>query len=182
MLVAINIGHGMPYRPGRGTYDPGAIAQDGTHERKWCEALCDAILPLLRVPHIIIEDYYIHLPSRINAAKATFAISLHLNASHLQASNGTEVLHWHTSARGAAEARRFAAAISQCLGTRLRHGTGALPRSLHDNGGGFLGKCIPVALILEPFFITNPSELATGTARRDQLARTIADCINTIPR
>jgi N-acetylmuramoyl-L-alanine amidase len=182
MLVAINIGHGMPFQLGMPAYDPGAVAADGTHERKWCEALYDALRPLLKVPHVVIEDYYVNLPRRINEAGATFALSLHLNASENPTSNGTEVLHWHTSTRGAAEARRFAAAIARTLGTRLRHTGGALPRTLNDNGGGFLMKTAPVALILEPFFISNPTELATGTARRAQLARTIADCIHTIPR
>jgi N-acetylmuramoyl-L-alanine amidase len=164
-------------------YDPGAVAPDGTTERKWCEALHDLIVPRLTVPFVTIEDFYANLPARANATRAQYFISLHLNSSEDPTSNGTEVLHWHTSTAGQREARRFASAIAKALGTRLRFDhTGALPRNHTHRGGGLLQKTTAVALMVESFFISNPKELAHATANRAALAAAIAHTINTLPR
>ena len=107
----------------------------------------------------------------------TAAIELHFNAASAQA-NGHEFLFFHTSAK----AHRLAAAFAESFQHRFpfsrpRAQSGLLRRSAADRGTLFLRRTPCPAVILEPFFGSNPEEWDYFSANKKLLAISYADAL-----
>ncbi len=122
------------------------------------------------------ETTYSDLPDEINAFDPDFVISLHCNAYDKSVS-GTEVLYYHTSAKGEAMARVVLRRLVACLGLRDR---GAKPKTVEDDGGPLLRYTNAPCVIAEPFFIDNDGDLATARENIEGLADAYAEAIDEI--
>lgn len=101
------------------------------------------------------------LPSKVNAASADFAVSMHLNAYKGDA-KGSEVLYWHTSRQGKALADLLQPTFTGMLGTKDR---GTRPREKYDRGWRLLRETDMPIVIAEPFFVDDQlTEMQPKTA------------------
>lgn len=105
--------------------------------------------------------------------KSDCAIELHANAYNGTAS-GSEVLYWHTSAKGKKLATDLQEAIIKVLNLPNR---GIKPLSGEDRGGGILKGTVAPTVISEPFFIDNPKDLKLAEDKMEQLGVAIANAI-----
>lgn len=112
------------------------------------------------------------LCGEINACNPNLAIELHCNSHADESISGTETLYWSRSKPGKEAAEIFQDCIAECLGLRDR-GLKKIT-SVEQRGGTFLALTDCPSLILEPFFISNPSDLAIGLKARQRLAKAIA--------
>lgn len=91
-----------------------------------------------------------------NEWHADIFCSLHINAAEDPDANGFEVLHWHTSSRGAALAELVCDLLEAAFPHRPNRGP--KPRGPGDRGATVLGATAMPAILVEPGFITNPFE------------------------
>jgi N-acetylmuramoyl-L-alanine amidase len=110
----------------------------------------------------------------VNATKADCYVELHLNASASGTATGTEMLHWHTSARSKALAQLLQDGTVAVLKLRNR---GLRSITSGKNGAGQLRKSNMPAVITEAFFIDNDADLKRGTDVMDALAEAQAEAI-----
>jgi len=172
-LICLNLGHGgkPPY------YDSGAMSDDGkTQEHLFNEK---EFVPLLEkefkargLDVVTLEQNrsFGELPSRINATNADVLISVHSN-SYSKTSTGTEVLYYSPSKRSKA--------LAEILDRKI---VGVLKLADRGAKGMFVGRGSAIlhftkmpAVILEPFFISNPNDLARVRECLPELAKAIAD-------
>lgn len=174
-LIVICIGH-HPESPG---------ARNASHnisEWDFNKPLAQMIADNVnRVKTIIMSRTTYHwteseIRSRINSQGATAVIELHANAFDRQVS-GTEMLYWHNSTRGSALAGRIQ---SEVLGALQLSNRGLKPQRIGDRGALFLAKTTPPAVICEPFFIDNDSDLRRAFDRRVALAKAYAAALDSL--
>lgn len=101
------------------------------------------------------------------------AIEFHCNAFHLPTAGGVEAL---AQTKDKAICQKLCEAVSDVLGVPVRGNAGGFKP---ENSGQHsrLGYVREGGIILELFFISNPSELAAYQAKKWPLAREIADVI-----
>jgi len=100
------------------------------------------------------------------------AIELHTNAFHDPRAGGVEVI---SLPNHKLRAQRLAASISNVLGIPLRGDRGWIDQSKSARGRlGFVNKN---GMIVEVFFISNPSELAAYKAKKWLVAEAIANAL-----
>jgi N-acetylmuramoyl-L-alanine amidase len=126
--------------------------------------------------NIIRRRTYNELPSDVNKWNPDFAISLHCNAFNKKA-NGTEVLYYHTSAKGKELAEVLQKELLNALGFNDR---GILPRGTEDRGGYLLRYTNMPCVIAEPFFIDNDAALETVQAKYTELVQAYINTIVTM--
>ena len=175
MKICINIGHG-----GKGSnYDTGAIGADSTEEHKFNR---DEFYPFLIkelkakgfiVETIIQEKNFSELPARINSINPDLILSIHSNCANGKAS-GTEVLYWKTSKKSKNLAQSIQNALVRVLKLPDR---GIQPLGYTDRGNALVRLTNAPCVILEPFFIDNPKDLATARQNLQGMARGIADSV-----
>lgn len=157
--IAIVIGH----TSGR---DKGAFSEAlGMSEFEYNFKLADELKKL--APNVFdvyssdIQNYYnrqVYLANLINPQKYDLVIELHFNSFN-DTSNGTEVLYYHDSKRGKEYAKIVSKHISELYGTKLRNSDGTKEiATKNDRGYWFLKLQSSVALLIEPFFGSNPIE------------------------
>ena len=122
---------------------------------------------------IVFRDKYRDLPSKINAKKPDFIISLHCNAFNQQAS-GTEVLYYHKSKPGHMIARVLHENLVDALELNNR---GIKPKTSEDRGGYLLRYTHAPCVIAEPFFIDNNHDLDQAKVNYEWLVKAYADSI-----
>lgn len=169
--IAIVIGHG-PLR------DKGAEnAASKVTELDWNRDLATRIVKAIagRSPvSIIHRKVEGHPPvEEVNTGMFGCCVELHLNANGGKAS-GTEMIYWLTSRRGKVLAALLLDAAVATLGLPNRGIKG--PQG-GGRGSAFLRGTNCPAVIVESFFIDNDGDLATGTAKRDALAKAYADAL-----
>ncbi len=156
MKVLLDAGHG-------GT-KPGAIGPSGIHEKdlnaqivKFLEMACQrhgwrTNLSRLHDQTVRNRDRAIHA----NQWGANVFVSVHCNAAENVMVQGHEVLHWHTSVKGAL----LANAISEALATQFpaRPARPSKPREEGDRGATVLSRTSMPAVIVECGFISNSFE------------------------
>ena len=101
------------------------------------------------------------------------AIEFHCNAFHLPTAGGVEAL---AQPKDKAICQKLCEAVSDVLGISVRGNAGGFKA---ENSGQHsrLGYVREGGIILELFFISNPTELAAYQAKKWPLAREIADVI-----
>jgi N-acetylmuramoyl-L-alanine amidase len=162
--IALIVGH-EPTRPG-------ADSLSGTTEFVWnsniaarvTNRLADSkelgLVRLWRAP-----EGYASLPGRINETGCDAAVELHFNCSDGRG-HGTEVLHWHSSRRGAMLAEVWQTMILEALGLKDR---GTKPITRGDRGWQMMAKTTMPTILVEPFFGDNAADWNTAVAKQDDL-------------
>lgn len=172
---AVVVGHSLT--------DEGACSADGSvREWSWNRPMADVIVEALRAKGrtavLVLRDEgvggYAFLPRKVNATKARCAIELHLNAFNRIAS-GTEALYWKGSVKGTLLATALQKAMVGVLSLPDR-GTKGIDSD--DRGGNLLRQTTMPTVIVEPFFIDNPSDLARGTPLRTILGLALAQAVD----
>jgi N-acetylmuramoyl-L-alanine amidase len=103
-----------------------------------------------------IAGGYSQLPAYINNLDPLFAVELHFNSASIPTANGCEMLHHHNSFKGAIVAQIFQETFTSRLSLRNR---GIKPTSRGGRGYPFLAKTKCPAIIAEPFFGSNSTEM-----------------------
>lgn len=166
--VGIVVGHSVT--------DPGAVNENGCSEFGFNAELSYMVaVELLKHgmnPIIIWRDRnYSAMPGKVNDHDVDFSIELHCNAFNTKAS-GSETLFFKNSSKSHMLAMYVQEEVTDALGL---HNRGVKPTTSDDRGGLMLVKTAKPHVILEPFFIDNPKDLAVGEARKVELAVAIAD-------
>jgi len=170
MKVALVIGHKSS--------SGGARGQDGTTEYTYNRELVYKVASFL-LEHtsvstkIVYRTEYKDLPDQINKDSPDLIVSFHCNAYNGMVS-GTEVLYYNKSSKGQHIASVLQVAMLGALGLRDR---GIKGKGAEDRGGYLLRYTKAPCVLLESFFIDNPSDLAIGVHRKEFLAKVIAEAI-----
>lgn len=159
---------------GHGDNDPGAC-RNGQVERDLMTELRDLVaIKLTEAGHHVRTDgaRWQNLPlvhALTLVPGAAWAVELHTNSNDNPAATGVEVV---SKPSDKARAQRLAKAISEALGLRLRGEGGWIDQSKTARGKlGFVGLG---GMVVEVFFISNPSDLAAYQARKWVVASAIA--------
>jgi N-acetylmuramoyl-L-alanine amidase len=169
--IALVIGHG-PVK------DTGAGSADGkTTELEWNRKFVPMVESELSkrgvktwLFHRIIER--VPPVANVNGTNAECAIEFHLNSS-TPTGTGTEMIHYAASSKG----RKLAVALQESAVSVLGLKDRGVKPPFNGRGNGFLKNTNMPAVIVESFFISNPSDLATGTAKMKQLAEAYAEAL-----
>ncbi|MGD2092792.1 MAG: N-acetylmuramoyl-L-alanine amidase [Candidatus Aminicenantes bacterium] len=126
--------------------------------------------------HRVYRQTYAALPGEINKLYPDFIVSLHCNAFNGNAS-GTEVIYYHRSKKG----KQMAEILQDYLVSHLGLPDRGIKSSIVDNRGVYLLKNTKApAVVAEPFFIDNDSDLLRAQEDLEGLAQAYANAINEI--
>ena len=107
---------------------------------------------------VVLRRTWAELPSDINVLEPDLVIAMHCNAFNTKAS-GTETLYYHRSETSKAVATVVQNEFAKSLKLPDR---GIKPITQEDRGGSLLAKTHAPAVLCEPFFIDNDSDLKVG--------------------
>jgi N-acetylmuramoyl-L-alanine amidase len=159
---------------GHSAYDPGAVAPTGETEAALMVELRDIVASKLRaLGHTVVTDggWRQNLPlanAMLLVPGSAAAIELHTNASTNPAARGVEVVSLPAQRE---LARTIARRIAHTLGITVRGQGGWIDQA--QTARGRLGFVRVGGLVVEVFFLSNPSELAAYQARKWQVASAI---------
>jgi N-acetylmuramoyl-L-alanine amidase len=170
MKVVVNTGHGGG--------DPGAVNKSlNVTEHDYCTKLTAAVVSSLRklghTAEIVVQDKrgVGMVAGACNAMNPDVVVSLHNNAAENLKATGTETLYWHTSTNG----KRLAEAVQK----RMVAAMGLPDRGVKARDNlAVLRSTKAVAIIVEPFFISNDGDYGMAVSKLPQLADAIAQGIN----
>jgi N-acetylmuramoyl-L-alanine amidase len=112
----------------------------------------------------VVANHWDALPTHINALRPDLCISFHVNSFGQAIATGSQVNYWHTSTKGRKLAQ-LAMDANSALGLAKRvDGSGLLAQSA-GRGAKLLTDTTCPTIINEPFFLSNPNDLATYHAR-----------------
>jgi N-acetylmuramoyl-L-alanine amidase len=169
MQIVITAGHGGS--------DPGAV-YGGFNERDLMTELRDLVALKLRQKNIEVSTDGTkgqNLPLA-DALKLIYgkalAVELHTNAAESSSATGVECIALPSHK---AVAQRISKGIADVLGLRLRGDNGWIDQSKSARGKlGFVSKG---GIIVETFFLSNPSDLAAYQDKKWLVAQAIADSV-----
>lgn len=167
---------------GHSNTDPGAVSKDGRREADIAVEMRNMVaFYLMRdSKHKVVTDgsgktnyTLIKALQLIGLAKSDVSIEFHTNAFHLPTAKGVEAL---SQAKDKALSQALCRSVASNLGTTIRGNNGGWKP---ENAGqhktlGFVRKG---GIILELFFISNPSELKAWDERKWLVARGVAQTI-----
>lgn len=166
---------------GHGAGDPGAVALDGkTTEAALMTELRDIVAAkLMAMGHQVKTDgaRWQNLPlvhALTLVPGADVAIELHTNAAVSPGARGVEVISLPAQKE---MARTIARRIAHTLEIPVRGGGGWIDQS--QSARGRLGFVRAGGLVVEVFFISNPSELAAYQAKKWLVASAIVEALTT---
>lgn len=163
---------------GHSSTDTGACSGGYTEAGLMLE-LRDVTAEMLRdMGHVVIEDGGDgeNLPLRHAISligQGAIALELHTNASDNPTARGVEAISLPDQRR---LSQRLAQRVADVLGTRVRGAGGWIDQS--QSARGRLGYVNAGGVILETFFISNPTERATYFERLPDVAMAIADTLH----
>lgn len=166
--------------PGHSAKDSGAVSNDGKiTEFNLNSKIVNDIKQKLKNNEgiILFREHYFFLPEDINETNCDIAIEFHCNASENKMAEGCEVLFYHTSKNGEQLAQKFQNKIIEILKNKDRK---IKPIKDHDRGWYFLKNTKMPALILEPFFISNDTELKNFQNNYNIYIEKLANLIDTL--
>lgn len=95
----------------------------------------------------------------INKTEYDLVLELHFNAAESLNANGVECLHYYASKKGKDACEQISADIHSVYGSKIRGNKGARAiLNKQDRGYWFLKLMKAPAVIVEPFFGSNPTE------------------------
>lgn len=161
MKVAIVIGHTS--NGDKGAYSETLKLSEYDYNLKVANHMKELNPSVYDVYTHTIQEYYNRqkaMADKLNAKAYDLVIELHYNAASPVA-NGTETLYYFNSAKGKAYAESISQEIVKEFGTSIRGVNGA-KALVNKNDRGYYAVYLPkaTALIVEPFFGSNPSESA----------------------
>lgn len=161
--VAVVVGH-EPTKPGA------TNKATGLSEFKFNDWIADQMLdsPPPGIELVKVHRHpgtYSQLPAKVNALNPDLVISLHCNGYDGEAT-GTEMLYAEGSTKGKRFAELLQAQVVSALQLRNR---GVKPRKRRDRGGHILNGTKAPAVIVEPFFLDNDSDLQRANERLSEL-------------
>lgn len=173
---------------GHGPNDSGAVNdKSGQTEYLYNTKLAQILMQTLSVDYEIVSynrgTLKVENIAILNSYKADIFISLHANSANNNAT-GTEALYWYSSEKSKKLAEMLSANISKLLGLKNR---GAKPRitqelkakniskfkNMETRGSYLLQKTNAPCVIIEPFFISNDTDLAIAESKINEYAETI---------
>ena len=160
---------------GHGAGDPGAVAATGQTEAELMTRLRDLVAERLRARgHTVKTDgaAWQNLPlvhAMTLVPGSDLAVELHTNAFMNPAAQGVEVISLPPRKEAA---RTIARSIAHALDIPVRGAGGWIDQSASARGR--LGFVRVGGLVVEVFFISNPTEMAKYRAREDIVADAIA--------
>lgn len=169
--IVITAGHGI--RNGR--TDSGAVAKDGTTEASIAVDMRGIIKYYLERSGITVLTDGVGKENKSLAdavkliGRGAVAVEIHTNASANANAKGVEVLSLN---KDKPLAQKIAAAIGGVTGFSLRGDKGWQPQSISPHGR--LAYVSGGGLIVELFFISNPTELAVYREKRWLIGKAIA--------
>jgi N-acetylmuramoyl-L-alanine amidase len=114
---------------------------------------------------------YMGMVKFVNGLKVDFALELHFNAAENPQAHGCEMLFWHRSEKS----RAFAGVLQEAVtGAMQAHDRGIKPIIQGGRGAPFLNRTAMPAVIAEPFFGSNFSEMQKAMDNVDRLAAAYA--------
>jgi N-acetylmuramoyl-L-alanine amidase len=163
---------------GHSAADPGAV--NGQHtEAALMTALRNEVAAHLRnLGHEVRTDgsgaYNLPRQDAIKLiAGSAIAIELHANAATDPQANGIEVV---ALPKDKLRAQKLASSIGSATGRRLRGNKGWIDQSATHHGK--LAYVQAGGLIVETFFLSNPTELSRYLVAKDAVAQALAVCID----
>lgn len=171
------MGKTLAVTAGHSDSDPGAVA-NGRKEAEIAREMRNLVVANLRERgRKVITDGKDHenmpLTVAITLAKqAHVAVEFHCNAAASQQANGVETI---SLPKNKALAQRISQAVARILGARLRGDAGWIDQS--KTARGRLGFVNAGGLVVELFFLTNPTELAAWDANKRSVAAAVADVL-----
>jgi N-acetylmuramoyl-L-alanine amidase len=169
--VVLVVGHSENERGASSKTNP--VRTEYNFNKKVAENVAPLVSQFCNCHIIFREDGLKDVVKKVNAINPNLAISLHCNAFNGKAS-GSEVLYFKGSAMGNCLASLMLKQIHKALGLRNR---GIKERSLEQRGGYFLGKTKCWAILLEPFFIDNVSDLNRADEQYEDLIKALSSGI-----
>lgn len=109
----------------------------------------------------------------VNKYETDCIVEFHCNA-YDGATEGCEMLHWHSSTKGKKLAEYVQKAVCKALGNDDR---GLKPIKAKGRGAAVLRGSIEPMIIAEPFFIDNPNDFHNALNRYAELVKAYADGI-----
>jgi N-acetylmuramoyl-L-alanine amidase len=127
---------------------------NGLSEWALNSTIAHAVKRMLREDDLIKSTIYYRtaLADRLNQDEPRLIVSMHANSSEDTRANGSEVLYWHSSQHGSIAAARMQQTICTMLRMENR-GTKAVRSG--QRGAMLLGETKAVAILVEPFFLSN---------------------------
>lgn len=174
-ICALVVGHRKRARGATGKHG-GEKISEWDFNRKLAASVAEqsTLAEVLIVFRDDTSDGYAKLPGKINRLNPKFIVSLHANAADGVA-GGTETLYYHTSTQG----KKLAGIVQKHLLAALGLSDRKLKqRESRDRGGTLLAGTNAPAVIAEPFFIDNASDLARAISRKEILATEYAAAID----
>jgi len=169
-IVGIVIGHGPKI-------DTGAVSVDGNEtELAWNRELAFYICKFSeKFDAALIHRKVEKLPpyAEVNSLHCDLAIELHLNSSD-PAATGSEMIHYAGSTKG----KQFAELLLTAAVSTLKLKNRGVKTPWQGRGNAFLKNTRCPAVIVESFFINNPSDLARGAEVQEDLARAYVHSID----
>ena len=169
--IFISAGHSMT--------DSGAVALDGTKEADVAVELRNIVaFYLKRSGYKVLtdglnkENYALRDAIKL-INKSDFAVEIHCNAFSNPAAKGVEVL---AGSNHKAVSKSLASSVSDSMGIPIRGSEGGY-KTEGSGQHSRLGFIRAGGVILETFFISNPSELATYKSKCWLIGRSIAEAI-----
>jgi len=177
-MIGLAIGHSREGDNGAYTVGPNSIS-----EHKFNSELVPLITPMLKVPYKVYDDYnarsYVgamnYVSRKMREDNVDACIDLHFNAAGPKAT-GHEWLHWETSRGGKRLATKLKEQMDKYYPTLRSRGVKARGRG--QRGALFLRKTPCYAVISEPFFGSNSSDVSLIMSDLDKLAKVYAKGIN----
>lgn len=151
-MIILDIGHS---RTDKGAHNKHL----GISEWDWNKKVAEIIHEVSWLPTKIVERTggISQLIRDINAEQPAFCLSLHCNSFSSPSATGTETLYWHKSAKS----KRAAEIMQNRMVSALQlPDRGIKSRTARDRGGWQLKIVACPIVILEPFFLSNPLDVA----------------------
>lgn len=183
-LIALCIGHS---RKINSRMDGGALSVDDTTEHAYNRDLAATVADILRSQGFrvnILTEYQGNgytaamrwLGSTLKADQTTIAVEFHFNSSENPKASGHEWLYWESSGNGERLARLFADAFRNHLPELPARGI--KPCNPKSRGAEFLRLTPCPAIILEPFFGSNPQDWRIATEKKQTIATLYASALS----
>ena len=151
-MIIIDIGHS---RTDKGAYNKALDISEWDWNKKVADILHE--VSWLKTKIVERKSGIVQLVRDINAEMPSFCLSLHCNSFSNLKATGTETLYYHKSAKSKRCAEIMQKRMVDALGLPDR---GIKPKTTQDRGGWQLLHVSSPIVILEPFFLSNPLDVA----------------------
>ncbi|CAL2108186.1 N-acetylmuramoyl-L-alanine amidase [Tenacibaculum sp. 190524A02b] len=177
--VAIVIGHRSKKQ---GAYSPFINETEYSYMKKVAHYLQDIadIYERPNTPFVSEATRIKQLVRSVNANSYKLVISLHFNGFHDAVAHGVTCLHYITNPRTKAIASEFVSLVNENFGIKKR---ALIPiSSKNQRGGIFITGVNADAILVEPFFGSNPLDSENFRGKHQAYANTLRALINKYTR